>query len=201
MPRATRSSLFRVSDVTARSGVIAGAIAGLVAGLVFAGAHAFIITPIWNRMIGGLVFGVIAGAAAGWAYAELLPSAVSSSLRSGLAYGFMLWLSVVPVTLTNVALRANGFAHEHEALTDAIAVILAGAGGTALGWLRSRRWRAMLACAVAAVAVTMAMGGPVPIGNGVRPVEILFAVLVASLIGGAVVGLLQPRLRRRAMPV
>jgi hypothetical protein len=33
----------------------------------------------------------------------------------------------------------------------------------------------------------------------VRAVEILFAVLVASLIGGAVVGWLAPRLRRRAI--
>ena len=181
--------------MSVRPAVIAGAIAGLVAGLTFATAHAFIIEPIWSRMFGGLVFGIIAGAASGWAYAELLPSNESGSLRSGLQFGFMLWLSVVPVTLTNTALRASGFAHTHEALTDAIAVVLAVAGGVTLGWLRGTRRRAMVACAVAALVVTMAMGGPVPIANGVRPVEILVAVLAASLIGGAVVGVLEPRLR------
>jgi len=183
--------------VTTRSGVMAGAVAGLAAGLTFAAAHAFIIEPIWSRMFGGLVFGIIAGAASGWAYAELQPANDNGSLRSGLTFGFMLWLSVVPVTLTNTALRASGFAHTNEALTDAIAVVLAVAGGVTLGWLRGPRKRAMLACAVAALAVTMAMGGPVPIRNGVRPVEILMAVLVASLIGGAVVGLLEPHMRPR----
>jgi hypothetical protein len=187
--------------MTGRSGVIAGAIAGLAAGLAFAGAHAFIITPIWNRMFMGLVFGVIAGAAAGWAYAELRPEGVAGSLRSGLAFGFMLWLSVVPVTLTNAMLRSTGFARQHETITDTIAIVLAVAGGAALGWIRGKRRRAMIACAVAAVVVTMAMGGPVPIVNGVRPVEILFAVLVASLIGGAVVGLIAPRIGGRSTTV
>ena len=144
-------------------------------------------------MIGGLVFGVIAGAAAGWAYAELEPAA---SLRSGLVYGMLLWLSVVPVTLTNAALRSNGFAIEHRAMTDAIAIVLAVAGGVAVGWLRRRTWHATVACAVAAVVLTLAMGGPVPVGRSVRAVEILFAVLVAALIGGAIVGMLEPRLRR-----
>ena len=146
-------------------------------------------------MIGGLVFGVLAGAAAGWAYGELSRDK-ETSVRSGLAFGVMLWLSVVPVTLTNAALRASGFAYAHRDITDAISVTLAVAGGLALGWLRARQRRAMVACAVAALVVTMAMGGPVPVARNVRTVEILFAVLLASLIGGAVVGLLAPRLER-----
>ena len=179
--------------MNARAGLIAGAIAGLTAGLVFATAHAFIITPVWNRMIGGLVFGTLAGAAAGWAYGELLSGRIAS-VRSGLVFGVLLWLSVAPVTLSNAALRANGFAYTHRDLTDAIAVVLAIIGGVALGWLRTRRVRPMIACAVAALVVTMAMGGPVPVARNVRTVEIFFALLVASLIGGAVVGFLAPRL-------
>jgi len=182
--------------MTARAAVLAGAVAGLTAGLTFATAHAFIITPIWDRMVGGLVFGMLAGAAAGWAYAELQPPASTGSLRSGLAFGVLLWLAVVPVTLANAPLRTSGFAHAHESLTDAIAVVLAVAGGAALGWLRAARLRAVVACGAAAVVVTMAMGGPVPVVNGVRPIEILFAVLAASLIGGAVVGALTPRIER-----
>ena len=178
-----------------RSAILAGAIAGLAAGLMFAIAHAFIITPIWSRMVGGLLFGVIAGAVAGWAFAELMPAV---NVKSGLLYGFLLWISVVPVTLTNAALRANGFAFEHRDLTDAIAVVLAALGGFVLAWLRRRTWRAMLSSALAAVVVTMAMGGPVPVGRSVRAVEILFGVLMASIVGGLVVGALAPRLRARA---
>lgn len=36
-----------------REAVVAGAIGGLGAGLVFAVLHAFIIVPIWDRMMGG----------------------------------------------------------------------------------------------------------------------------------------------------
>jgi len=180
----------------ARSYGIAGAVAGLLAGLAFAGAHAFIITPIWSRMAMGLAFGVVAGAVAGWAYGELQPAGTGAGVRTGLAYGVMLWLSVVPVTLTNAWLRANGFAFAHRDATDAIALVFAIAGGVTLGVLRGRGWRSIVACAVAAVVVTLAMGGPVPVGRNVRTVEILFAVLLASLVGGMAVGVLEPRLRR-----
>lgn len=174
---------------------MAGAIAGLIAGLAFATAHAFIITPVWSRMIGGLVFGVIAGAVAGWAYGELQSANTAASVRTGLAYGVMLWFSVVPVTLTNAGLRATGFAYEHRDITDAIAVVFALAGGAMLGRLRGHGRRAVLASAVAALVVTMATGGPVPVGRNVRTVEILFALLAASLVGGLMVGILEPRLR------
>lgn len=173
---------------------MAGALAGLTAGFAFALAHAFIITPIWSRMAGGLVFGMIAGASAGWGFAELMPTV---SVRSGLWYGCLLWLSVVPVTLVNAALRANGFAYTHRSLTDVIAVVLAVAGGITLGWLRRHSWRAMLSSGVAAVVVTMAMGGPVPVGRSVRAIEIPFGVLAASLIGGVSVGALAPALDSR----
>jgi len=182
--------------VSARAAIVSGAIAGLAAGLTFAAAHAMIITPIWNRMIGGLVFGVLAGAAAGWAFGEMWRDE-RTTVRSGLLFGFMLWLAVVPVTLTNAALRSTGFAYEHRDVTDAIAIVLAVAGGLALGWLRAHRLRATIACAAAALVVTMAMGGPVPVGRSVRAVEILFAVLAACLLGGAVVGLLTPSVEAR----
>jgi len=169
--------------------------AGLLAGLAFAGAHAVIITPVWNRMVMGLVFGVVAGAVAGWAFGELQPDIANATLRSGLSFGFMLWLSVVPVTLGDAALRANGFVYAHRTASDALWVVVALAGGVVLGVLRGRGWRAVVACAAAALVVTLAMGGPVPFARNVRTVEILFAVLLASLVGGAMVGLIQPRLR------
>lgn len=146
-------------------------------------------------MIGGLVFAIIAGAAAGWAYGELQPDDAPASVASGLRYGVMLWLSVVPVTLVDAALRASGFAYAHRDATDAVAVVFALAGGVGLAVLRGRRRRAVVACATAALVVTMAMGGPVPVGRNVRTVEILFAVLVAALIGGAGVGVIEPRVR------
>jgi len=154
-----------------------------------------VIVPIWSRMVGGLVFGVIGGIAAGWAYAELTRNIADTRVKDGIVFGFLLFLSVAPVTLLNVVLRANGFAHAHVTITDIIAVVLAVGGGATLGWLRARHWRAALACAAAALLLTFAMGGPVPMGRSVRAVEIFFAVFAAALLGGLVLGLLEPRMR------
>jgi hypothetical protein len=181
-----------------RSSLLAGAIAGLGAGLLFAAAHAIVIVPIWSRMIGGLLFGIAAGTACGWAYAELkAPDASRSRLRDGATFGVLLWLAVVPVTLTNALLRHTGFAGAHKMSTDTVAVVLALAGGAALGWILSRRWRGALAAAAALLMITMAMGGPVPVGRSVRAVEILFAVLAAAVFGGIVLAYLEPMLRGR----
>jgi hypothetical protein len=194
-----RSSAEKAAEVNIRSAVLAGGSAGLAAGLMFATLHALIIVPIWTRMTGGLMFGAIAGAAAGWAYAELQRNVAEPGVRSGAIFGLLLWCSIAPVTLTNIALRSSGFASEHRNITDTIAVILAVAGGAALGWLRTRRLRTIIACAVAALVLTMAMGGPVPAGRNVRTAGIFLAMLVASVMGGAMVGVLL-RTRARGEP-
>lgn len=183
--------------VAIRSSLIAGALAGLAAGLLFAVLHAIIIVPIWNRMIGGLLFGVVAGTAAGWAYSELSGTAPSqrSSVRRGFDFGVLLFLAVVPVTLVDVAFRATGMVDRHRNVTDAVAVALALLGGATVAWIRTRRRRAIVAMGAAALCVTMAMGGPVPVGRSVRVVEIFLAVFAASILGGTVLGAAEPRLR------
>jgi len=180
-----------------RSSIIGGGIAGLGAGLAFAGLHALIIVPIWSRMLMGLVFGIATGLAAGWGFAELTQDS-PKRFRLGVSYGFMLWLAVVPVTLANSWIRSTGFNRTHETWTDVISFGLAILGGAALGLLRGKSRRAIVAGAAAVLFLTMAMGGPVPVGNSVRAVEILIAVLLASVVGGVSVAYLDPLLRTTA---
>jgi hypothetical protein len=182
--------------------VIAGGVAGLGAGLLFATIHAIVIVPIWGRMTQGLVFGVLAGMAAGWAFAELKVehTPAHSRLRDGVTFGVLLWLAVVPVTLANAFLRHTGFAKTHEAITDTIAVILAVLGGSVLGWVLSHRRRGAAAGAAGVLMLTAAMGGPVPVARSVRAVEILFAVLAASVLGGIILAFLEPLFRDKNGP-
>lgn len=177
-----------------RSSLIAGAIAGLLAGLLFAALRALIIVPIWSRMIMGLAFGVGAGMAAGWAYAEFRPP--DSNVRRGVTFGFLLFLAVLPVTMTDAALRSVGVTQQHRDLADAISVVLAVLGGVVVGWVRTQRVRPAVAMGAAALCLTLAMGGAVPAARSVRAVEIYLAVLVASLFAGTVLGALEPRLQR-----
>jgi len=169
-------------------------VSGLLAGLLFAVLHAFIIVPIWNRMMMGLAFGTGAGIAAGWAYAEV--ESRKTNPRYGLTFGLLLFLSVMPVTIVDAMLRSIGFTQQHRDLTDAVSVALAVAGGATIAWLRTRRTRPAVAMGVAALSLTLAMGGPVPATRNERAAEIYLAVLAASLFGGVMLAAVEPRVRR-----
>jgi hypothetical protein len=181
--------------------LVAGGIAGLAAALVFATAHAIIIVPIWNRMWGGVAFATIAGIAAGWAFAELELTPAAASGRdsrpapalSGMRYGASLWLAVLPVTLVDSVLRLAGLASRAEWVEVAVAVVLATAGGVVLGSVRAGTNRARIAGAAAALMLTIAMAGPVPLPNGRRAIAIFLAVLPACLVAGLVLSLLARR--------
>jgi hypothetical protein len=176
--------------MNARTAALAGAAAGLLGALVFATLHAIIIVPIWDRMTVGLVFGTGAGAAAGWAFGELR---TAPSPRAGFVFGAWLFASTIPVTLVAAVLRATGFMEQHRAVADALAAVLAILGGAAIGWLRGHRLRAAVSMAVAALCLTLAMGGPVPMLRGARATGIYIAVLIAALGGGALLGFIASR--------
>lgn len=164
--------------------------------LLFATLHAIIIVPIWDRMTSGLIFGAIAGAGAGWAFAEWYPAAVRARTKSnvgiGARFGALLWVAVAPVTGADAFLRAVGLAPRYELLAVAVAVLLALAGGGALGWLVTRRFRGGLAGAVAGLLLTLAMSGPVPVGRSSRALNIFLAVLPAAVLGGLALSLFSP---------
>ena len=171
--------------------MIAGAAGGVLAGLTFAVAHAFIIVPIWDRMMGGLAFGATAGAVGAWAYHELHSASqqsVGDAVLKGAGFGVLLWLAVAPATLADAVLRVVGVLPRLELLGVIIALALAIGVGATWGWRRTRRKRGALAVAAAALALLVAMGGPVPIGKSIWALGIFLAVLPASIVAGIVVG-------------
>lgn len=171
--------------------MLAGAVAGLSAGLVFATAHAILIVPIWDRMMGGLAFGALAGAGAAWAFTELYPDAqatLRSSAYAGARFGGMLWLAAAPATVVDAALRTTGVTASVRWLEVPIAVIMFVTAGALLGRSRRSARRAMIAGAVATLLLGFAMAGPVNIMRSPRAFGIFLAVLPASLVAGGVVG-------------
>ena len=178
--------------------ILAGAFSGVAGGLLFAGLHAIIIVPIWDRMTSGLVFGAAAGALAGWAFAECYPDAIRvRSMRGvlkGASFGALLWLAVAPVTAADALLRVAGIAPRYELLAVAVAVVLAIIGGGTLGWLITRQPRGALAGAAAGLVLILAMAGPVPIGRSARARNIFLAVFPATVLGGIALTVLGPSL-------
>lgn len=178
------------------AGISAGALSGVAGAFLFATLHAFIIVPIWDRMTSGLISGAIAGGAAGWALAECYPEAIRTrSMRNvgtGAGFGALLWIAVTPVTGAGAILRAAGLASRNELVAVAIAVILALAGGAALGWLITHRFRGALSGAVAGMLLTIAMSGPVPVGRSTRALHIFLAVFPAAVLGGIALSLFSP---------
>lgn len=176
--------------------ILAGALSGVAGALLFATLHAIIIVPIWDRMTSGLIFGAIAGAGAGWAFAEWYPAAVRTrtkcNLSIGARFGALLWVAVAPVTGADAFLRAVGLAPRYELLAVGVAVVLALAGGGALGWLITRRFRGAIAGAVAGLLLVIAMSGPVPVGRSSRAFNIFLAVLPAAVLGGFALSLFSP---------
>ena len=172
--------------------MLAGAIAGLGAGLVFATAHALLIVPIWDRMVGGLAFGVLAGAAAAWAFTELYPDAqatLRSSAYAGARFGGLLWLAAAPATVVDAALRTTGVTGTVPWLEVPVALVMFATAGALLGRSRRVTRRAMIAGAVASLLLGVAMAGPVPIMRSPRAFGIFLAVLPAALVAGGVVGM------------
>ena len=171
--------------------MLAGAIAGLGAGLVFATAHAFLIVPIWDRMMGGLAFGALAGAGAAWAFTELYPEAqatLKSATFAGARFGGMLWLAAAPATVVDAALRTTGITASARWVEVPIALVMFATAGALLGRSRRSTRRAMIAGAVATLLLGFAMAGPVNIMRSPRAFGIFVAVLPAAMIAGGIVG-------------
>lgn len=180
-----------IGGVRLRAAMLAGAIAGLGAGLVFATAHALLVVPIWDRMMGGLAFGVLAGAGAAWAFTELYPEAPATLGRSayaGARFGGMLWLAAAPATVVDAALRTTGVTQSVRWLEVPVAVLMFAAAGALLGRSRRPTRRGMIAGAVATLLLGLAMAGPVPIMRSPRAFLIFLAVLPAALVAGGVIG-------------
>ena len=126
---------------------------------------------------GGIPFGVGAGLAIGWAFYELR-ARLKVGVIGALAFGFLLWATLIPMTLFGVIVRATGIHGQDDAWEVVLESVLAFGTGAIAGRLISGRWRAALALGTASLALTFAQAGPIPVMNSGRAAS-LFAALAA----------------------
>jgi hypothetical protein len=167
--------------------LLAGALTGLLSVALFGVIHAAIIVPIWTRLSGGIPFAVGAGLAIGWAFYELRPR-LNARIIGALAFGFLLWATLIPMTLFGVIVRATGIHGQDDAWEVVIELVLTFSTGVTAGRLSSGRWRAALALGTASLALTLAQAGPIPVMNSRRAASLFAALAVVYLVCMIVLG-------------
>ena len=178
--------------------LIAGAIVGLIGVAAFGFAHAIIISPIWRNLSGGIPAGVGAGVTMGWASYELRAGRHSAATAgSGVAFGFLLWLTLFPMTAFGALARATGIHGEDDWLEIAVELLLAFGAGALAGFLFGRRWRAVLALGAATLALTLVMGGPIPVTNSVRAAKLFASFGVLYPVCGVLLVLIKSLISKR----
>ena len=162
--------------------LIAGAATGLLGVVLFGVIHAAIIVPIWTQLWGGIPFAVGAGLVIGWAFFELPgPARLNVGVVRALAFGFLLWATLIPMTVFGVIVRATGIHGQDDTWEVVLELVLTVGTGLVAGRLIGGRWRSALALAAASLALTLTQAGPIPVMNSGRAAS-LFAALGAVYI-------------------
>jgi hypothetical protein len=164
--------------------VLSGLAVALVGLTAFGLAHALIIIPIWTRLLGGIPFAIAAGIALAWAFDALVQHRGSQTIGSGVQFGAVMYLTLLPATALEAAMRWAGL--RTLDWTEVIpAVILALLSGFVAGWRVTRRRDAAIAFSVAALALTLVSAGPLPVAQSIRGAWLSLAIALICLVAGA----------------
>lgn len=177
--------------------LIAGVIVGLIGVAAFGIVHAIIISPIWRNLSGGIPFAIAGGLAMSWAYYELRRGRSVATAWNGLAFGFLLWLTLFPMTAFGALARATGFHGEDDSWEIVFELILSIGTGALVGFLLGRRWRAALALGAATLALTLVMGGPIPVTNSARAAQLFASFGVLYPVCGLLLVLIKSLISKR----
>jgi hypothetical protein len=171
--------------------LFAGVATGLAGALAFATVHAIVIVPIWTRMLNGVPVAILTGIAITWAMDETAAARGPLSRADAGRFGSALWLTLALATIFENALRLAAW-RIPESLGVAAAVCLAVVSGTCVGWLLTRRRTGIIAWAGASLALTLAMGGPIPVVNAARAAW-LYAAFLPMCAGAVLVSVVARR--------
>jgi hypothetical protein len=154
---------------------------------LFGTLHAVTIEPIWRSLVGGLPFSLVASLALTWMFAELRRASVlRRSLSHILAFGTLIWLSLLPTTLFGVISRLSGFHRQEGSLEVGLALVIAALTGAGLARGFRLPWRLQIAAAVLVVCLILVMAGPIPVSNGSRALLLFAGFLPLYILASAV---------------
>ena len=171
--------------------LIAGVVAGIAGFVLFGIAHAFLIEPIWDRMLGGIPFAVVGGVALSFLVQELCGARPCYSHASGA--GVLAWAVVIPSTAFGAWLRVSGMHAWLGNVELALELTVAFAAGVLAGALIARRLRSALIVGIVAVTLVTVMAGPIPVTNSGRAIRLFFSFLPMFAAGTFVIAAVRRR--------
>lgn len=178
--------------------LIAGTAIGALGVVLFGTVHAIAIVPIWTRLLGGLPFSLVAGLAMGWALFEMrMQGRFGRGALAGIAFGFLLWATLVPMTLFGITVRATGMHDNGPVWETVVEAGLALGAGVAAGRLIGGGWRSGLALGAASLGLTLAQAGPIPLTNSSRAALLFIGLAIAYVVSGLGLGLISSALSKR----
>lgn|SRR5262245_15380915 len=178
--------------------LIAGTAIGALGVVLFGAVHAIAIVPIWTRLLGGLPFSLVAGLAMAWALYEMrMQGRFNRGAFAGFAFGFLLWATLLPMTLFGVIVRAAGMHGTDDEWETVAESALALGAGFAAGRLIAGQWRSGLAFGAASLGLALAQAGPIPLTNSARAARLFIGLAIAYPVSGLTLGLISSALSNR----
>jgi hypothetical protein len=187
-----RASLQRLAPI-----LIPGIAVNGFAVLAFGAVHAWLITPIWSRLAGGLPAALLAGLALAWAFDRVAHVQGWHSPIHGFVFGVYTFATLLPATAVDAALRLNGMRLGDTTPGMIGGVALFALAGFAMGWVLSRDRSTALVCAAAALALMVVAGGPLPIVRSPRAAGLSLGVGNILALAGAAIATIRSVVQRR----
>lgn len=173
--------------------VIAGVVAGLAGFVLFGVAHALLIEPIWDRMLGGVLFAVAGGIALSFLVQELC--GIPPHYVRAAGAGALAWVVVIPSTAFGAWLRVSGMRAGLGDVEMALELAIALAAGLIAGAMIARRVRSALIVGAVAVTLVTVMAGPIPVTNSARATRLFLSFLPMFIAGTLVVAAVRRAMR------
>ena len=165
--------------------IVGGLAAGFAGAALFIVIHSLLIFPIWTRFAGHLPFALMAGLALSAAFDRAAVTDVRwRTIAGGATFGLVIFLTLAPSTAFANMLRAAGVGSSGWVGFGGTLALAIGSGAAA-GFAITRSRTGALAFAAATLALTIAMGGAVPVVNSARA-AFLFAGFLPISVGSGV---------------
>jgi hypothetical protein len=179
--------------------VVPGVGVGILAVLAFGTVHALLIVPIWTRLAGGVPFAVLSGLLLAWAFDRAAHPRGWSAVNHGLLFGVVMYATLLPATVVDAVMRMNGMRLGDSTVGMVAMIGLYVLGGSAAGWLLSRRRSTAIVFAMATLALMAVSGGPLPIVRSARAMWLSVGIGAICLASGAIIPPLRSWARTRTL--
>lgn len=177
--------------------LIPGIAVGLLAVLAFGTVHAWVIVPIWSQLADGIPAGMLTATAMAWAFDGVARARGRETFVHGLGFGVYTFATLLPATAIDAAMRINDMRLGDTTLGTVGGAALFAVSGLVVGWISSRQRSTAVVLAIAALALMVVAGGPLPVVRSARGAWLTIGVACITMAAGGGIALVRSFVRHR----